>query len=154
MIFKSEGFPMVKVYTGGTFDLFHSGHVNILKKCRELVGVDGKVFVSLNTDSFVESYKGRPPVCTYSERKQVLEACRYVDEVIENVGGADSKPAILSVKPDLIVIGSDWENRDYYSQMGFTSDWLKAHDIALLYVPYTEGISTTEIKLRVPRAKN
>lgn len=145
---------MVKVYTGGTFDLFHSGHVNILKKCRELAGVDGKVVVSLNTDSFVKTYKGKPPVCSYSERKTVLEACRYVDEVIANIGGADSKPAILSVMPDLIVVGSDWENRDYYSQMGFSSDWLRAHGVSLIFSPYTEGISTTEIKSRVPLVKS
>ena len=52
------------VYTGGTFDLLHSGHIRFLKACRRLVGADGEVVVSLNTDAFIEAYKGKPPVIT------------------------------------------------------------------------------------------
>jgi len=134
------------IYTGGTFDLFHSGHANFLYKCKQIAGVDGKVIVSLNTDEFIEAYKGKPPVCSYKERKLVLEACRYVDEVIPNMAGADSKPSILSVMPDIIVIGSDWARKDYYAQMQFTQDWLDEYDFGLAYIPYTKGISTTRIK--------
>lgn len=130
------------VYTGGTFDLFHSGHVNFLRKCNEI----GHTIVSLNTDEFIEEYKGKPPICSYEERKEVLESCIYVDEVIPNIGGADSKPAILSVMPNIIVIGSDWARKDYYKQMKFDQDWLDKYDIGLAYVPYTKGISTTRIK--------
>ena len=71
---------MAIVYTGGTFDLFHSGHVNLLKKCKEVAGVDGKVIVSLNADEFIKEYKGKPPVCSDAERKAVLLACKYVDD--------------------------------------------------------------------------
>lgn len=134
------------IYTGGTFDLFHSGHANFLYKCKQIAGDIGKVVVSLNTDEFIEAYKGKPPVCSYKERKLVLEACRYVDEVIPNITGADSKPSILSVMPDIIVIGSDWARKDYYAQMQFTQDWLDKHDFGLAYIPYTKGISTTRIK--------
>ena len=73
----------------------------------------------------------------------------YVSEVIPNVGGKDSKIAILGVDPDYIVIGSDWESKDYYSQMMFSREWLDEQGIELLYVPYTEAISTTEIKRRI-----
>ena len=86
---------------------------------------------------------------TYQEREAVLLACRYVDHVIPNHGGPDSKPSILAVKPDLIVIGSDWAKKDYYKQMQFTSDWLDEHGIGLAYVPYSWGISSTEIKRRI-----
>lgn len=132
----------MRVYTGGTFDLFHSGHVNFLRKCHEI----GDTIVSLNTDEFIEEYKGKPPVCSYEERKEVLESCIYVSEVIPNIGGADSKPAILSVMPNIIVIGSDWARKDYYKQMKFDQDWLDKYDIGLAYIPYTKGISTTRIK--------
>lgn len=135
------------VYTGGTFDLFHLGHVNFLERCYNL----GRVVVSLNTDEFIEAYKGKPPVCTYEERAEVLRACRYVDRVIPNTGGADSKPAILSVMPTIIAIGTDWARKDYYAQMGFDQDWLDAHDMALIYIPYTQGISTTDLKARNAR---
>lgn len=137
------------VYTGGTFDLFHSGHVNLLKRCKELAGDWGSVVVSLNTDEFIQQYKGKPPVCSTEERTAVLEACKYVDQVVMNVGGADSKIAIEIVKPDYIVIGSDWAKKDYYAQMGFTQDWLDERGIGLIYVPYTQSISTTKLKGRM-----
>lgn len=135
----------LKVYTSGTFDLFHSGHVELLRRCAEI----GDVCVSLNTDEFIEFYKGKPPVVSYAEREVVLLSCAYVDWVVPNYGGADSKVAIEVIKPDLIVIGSDWAKKDYYAQMGFTQDWLDERGIGLMYVPYTKGISSTEIKRRM-----
>jgi glycerol-3-phosphate cytidylyltransferase len=135
------------VYTGGTFDLYHSGHANFLARCAEL----GRVVVSLNTDEFIAAYKGKSPIISYEERASVLLSCRSVSEVIPNFGGADSKPSIEMTQPDIIAIGSDWARRDYYAQMGFTQDWLDARGISLIYVPYTEGISSTAIKARLVR---
>ena len=135
----------LKVYTGGTFDLFHSGHVAFLKKC----ALVGSVTVSLNTDEFIKAYKGNSPVMSYDERKAVLLACRYVDAVVPNVGGADSKIAIELAAPDFVIIGSDWARRDYYKQMQFDQDWLDERDISLCYIPYTSGISTTDLKKRI-----
>ena len=137
------------IYTGGTFDLPHSGHVNFLKQCRKLAGNHGIVVVSLNTDEFIKWYKGKAPLMSYQEREIMLLSYRFVDKVIPNEGGADSKPSIEKVKPDFIVIGSDWAKKDYYKQMGFTQDWLDERNIGLIYVPYTEGISTTELKKRI-----
>lgn len=140
---KKEGQRVV--YTGGTFDLFHPGHANFLRQCKKV----GFTVVSLNTDKFITDYKSKPPIMAYDERRDVLMACRYVDAVIPNIGGADSKPAILAVKPDFVMIGDDWAKKDYYAQMQFTQGWLDENDITLLYVPYTSGISTTEIKGRL-----
>lgn len=135
----------LKVYTGGTFDLIHSGHVNFLRRCAEM----GEVTVALNTDEFIAAYKGKPPVMTYAEREAVLLGLRYVSAVVPNVGGADSRISIDLVAPDFVVIGSDWARKDYYKQMGFSQDWLDERGIALCYVPYTQGISTTELKRRM-----
>ena len=137
------------VYTGGTFDLFHSAHVRFLKACRRLAGDDGEVVVALNSDAFIEAYKGKSPVMSFDERKEVLLGCRYVDRVIANIGGADSKPSIELVMPDLIVVGDDWAKKDYYAQMQFTREWLDQLEIQLVYVPYTLGISTTDLKKRI-----
>jgi glycerol-3-phosphate cytidylyltransferase len=134
----------LKVYTGGTFDLFHAGHVNLLRKCKEL----GRVIVALNADDFILGYKGRTPVCSFEERAEVLWACRYVDEVVENIGGADSKVTIDEVEPDIIAIGTDWARKDYYLQMGFDQDYLDDKEISLIYIPYTWSISTTQLKAR------
>ena len=141
------------VYTGGTFDLIHNGHTRFLKACSRLAGKDGRVVVALNTDEFIEAYKGVSPIMSFDERKEILLGCRYVDAVVANFGGADSKPAIESVMPDLIVIGDDWARKDYYAQMQFTQVWLDERDIQLVYVPYTKGISTTELKQRIAVSK-
>lgn len=133
------------VYTGGTFDLLHSGHVNFLNRCAEL----GSVTVALNTDEFIEEYKGKPPVMSYQEREAVLLGLRSVNEVIPNIAGADSRISINHVSPDIVAIGSDWARKDYYKQMMFDQDWLDERGIALLYIPYTQGISTTAIKGRM-----
>lgn len=146
---------MPRVYTGGTFDLFHDGHVELLSWCRKLSGWNGgiiddnKVIVSLNTDDFVERYKGRAPVLNYKQRATILKATQFVDEVIPNTNGEDSKPAILKAKPDIIVIGMDWLEEDYCKQMNFDAQWLNDNNIALIYVPRTTGESTTSIKNRI-----
>jgi len=141
------------VYTGGTFDLFHSAHVRFLKACRRLAGADGDVVVALNTDAFIEAYKGSAPVMSFDERKEVLLGCKYVDAVIPNIGEADSKPSILQVMPDYVVIGDDWARKDYYAQMQFSREWLDQLEIQLVYVPYTPGISTTDLKSRITARK-
>ncbi len=137
----------LKVYTGGTFDLFHAGHVKFLERCRQF----GKVTVALNTDEFIEAYKGKPPVMSYEERAEVLLACRFVHDVVPNFDGADSRTAIDWVEPDLIVIGSDWAVREYHAQMGFDQAWLDERGIGLCYLPYTKGVSSTDIKARISR---
>ena len=72
------------LYTGGTFDLFHFGHQNFLKQCKNIAD---KVVVALNRDDFVERFKGQKPVLTYKEREQSLRYCKFVDEVILNGAG-------------------------------------------------------------------
>lgn len=139
------------VYTGGTFDLFHSGHVNLLKRCKQISG-NGKVVVALNTDEFIAKFKGKPPILTYYEREAVLRSCMYVDDVVRNDFGEDSKPTILKVAPDMVAIGTDWARKDYYKQMDFTQDWLDQHNIMLCYIPYFRGPTSTVVKERVKNA--
>lgn len=142
---------MALVYTGGTFDLLHAGHIDFLKACKHIAGKTlGEVIVALNTDAFVERFKGRKPICNYEERRKMLEGCRYVDRIIENFGNEDAKKtlATLVTQPDFIVIGDDWAKKDYYAQMQFTPEWLADHGITLLYVARQRHLSTTEIKRR------
>ena len=136
---------MSVVYTGGTFDLYHKGHVDLLRRCYKF----GEVVVALNTDEFVREYKGLSPVNTYEEREAVLLGCRYVDSVIPNEFGQDSKPTILKVKPDYIVVGSDWLKKDYLAQMSLTVEWLEEQAITLVYVPRVLKLSSTQIKERM-----
>jgi cytidyltransferase-like protein len=130
---------MKTLYTGGSFDGFHLGHVHFLKQCFLLAD---RVVVALNTDDFIEQFK-RKPLFHYEEREKHL--IDFGVEVVPNIGGQDSKPSIEKVDPDIIAIGSDWASRDYYAQMQFTQEWLDEKEIVLVYLPYYPHISTTEI---------
>lgn len=132
-------------YTGGTFDLYHAGHAQFLEKCSHY----GDVVVALNTDEFVKQFKGKLPIMSFAERYGVLSSCKYVNRIIPNISGADSKPTIMSIQPDYIIVGDDWAKKDYYAQMQFTPKWLEEQTIQLVYVPYTSCISSTEIKKRL-----
>lgn len=130
-------------YTGGTFDVLHVGHLELLTACRERVGLTGKVVVSLNTDAFIERYKGRPPVQPFEQRREILQALNVVDLVVRNSGDEDSGVAIDVVAPDVILIGSDWETKDYLGQLGVTTEWLRTRGLRIEYVPRTRGVSSS-----------
>ena len=114
-----------------------------MKQCKN---VADEVVVSLNTDDFVERFKGSKPILTFREREQSLNYCKFVDRVIKNGAGEDSRSCILTVRPQIIAIGDDWAHKDYYKQMCFDQQWLDDNQITLIYIPYTRGISATEIK--------
>lgn len=139
------------VYTGGTFDVPHTGHVNFFRQIK-LLFPQCKLVVSLNTDDFVERFKGKRPLFTLEERTQLISNVGYVDEVVQNFGGEDSKPAILKAHADVVVVGSDWLKKDYLKQMDFDEFWLRKNNITLCYIPYTDIMSTTEIKKRINNA--
>lgn len=132
------------VYVGGNFDLFHAGHVNFLSECCRY----GRVIVSLNTDEFAAAYK-RPTVMSFEERREVVDACRHVYTVIVNTGGADSKPALEVARPRYIAHGTDWSGPALMKQMGVTPEWLAERRISFVYIPYTVGISSSDIIERI-----
>lgn len=132
----------MRVYTGGTFDLFHDGHVNLLRKCSQF----GAVTVGINSDKFVEHYKKRKPILNERQRSEIVAACRYVTSVVLHDDVTSSIKVLEYAKPEVIAIGSDWAKKDYYAQLGITQDWLDEKGIQLLYVPYTRNVSTTAIR--------
>ena len=136
---------MTVAYIGGTFDMMHYGHVRLFKAARERFD---KVVVSLNTDEFTTRFK-RAPILTLQERIETVEGCRYVDEVIVNVGDEDSTPAILLAGTTHIVHGDDWTGPAYLKQLGITEDWLKECNIEMFYLPYTAGVSTSQLLERI-----
>lgn len=136
---------MITVLTIGTFDLFHYGHVRLLARCAALAGSSGLVVVAVNPDDFIAAYKGRAPVVPLAGRMEVVGACRYVDRVVEN-SGLNSGPAIELVEPDVIAVGDDWRERDYLGQLGITQAWLDKRGIRIVYLPRTEGISSSMLR--------
>jgi len=137
----------LRVFTAGTFDLPHAGHVRFLQACSRL----GELTVALNRDEFIESYKGKPPVMSYDERFEVINEFECVYETMPNWGNDYCVDVVAEVMPDIIAIGSDWARKDYYAQMNFDQDWLDSRGISLIYIPYTKGISSTELKQRIAK---
>lgn len=138
---------MTWVYVGGTFDMFHYGHAEFLRKCKD----NGKVLVSLNSDEFAERYK-RKPIMNLSERIASVQACRWVDKVVVNIGDEDTGKTIDSlsgIKVIYIAHGDDWTGGSLMSQLGISQDWLDDRSIQMLYVPYTKGISSSDIIGRI-----
>ena len=140
------------VFTMGSFDTLHPGHIGLLKLCHRFAG-HGSVVVGLNSDSFMEAYKGKP-IFNYEERRQMLGGCRHVDWIVENDG--TQQPALIAsyAANGLLVVGDDWEDRDYFAQVGFDSQtefqgFLVDHNIVLRYVPRTGAWSTTQIRTRL-----
>ena len=121
----------------------------LFEQCARIAGDDGYVVVSVNPDEFIEQFKGRRPVQTLAERKAIVGASRYVNEVVDTPG-ADAKPIIELVEPDFLVIGVDWAPpKDYYAQLQITQEYLVEKGIALLYLDRLGDHSSTNLKERI-----
>ncbi len=121
-----------KVITYGTFDLFHIGHINLLKRAKEM---GDYLIVAVSTDEF-NAGKGKNAYHSYEERKRILEVCRYVDEVIPEKTWEQKVDDVVNNDIDIFVMGDDWEGK---------FDFLKQY-CEVVYLPRTEIISTTRIK--------
>ena len=125
---------MKRILTYGTFDLLHYGHIEILRRAKAL---GDYLVVAVSTDEFNE-IKGKKAYHNYETRKKMLEAIRYVDLVIPEENWEQKINDVKDYKIDVVVMGSDWENSDRF-------DYLKEY-CEVVYLPRTEGISTTKIK--------
>lgn len=138
----------MKILTIGTFDIPHMGHYNFFRKIADTFAKDDIVVVCVNTDSFVERFKGSKPLFNQKERMNILSYIPFI-EVQSNDSDEMANNLIDAIKPNVIAIGSDWARKDYLKQLSINQDFLDLRGISLIYIPYTEGISTTEIKKRL-----
>lgn len=123
---------MKKVITYGTFDLFHVGHLNILKRAKAL---GDYLIVAVSSDAF-NAIKGKKAYHKDVDRKAILEAIRYVDEVIFEESWDQKIRDVQEHDIDVFVMGDDWKG-----QFDFLKDYCE-----VVYLPRTKGISTTKIK--------
>lgn len=123
---------MKKVITYGTFDLLHYGHINLLKRAKEL---GDYLIVAVSTNEFNE-VKGKKCYFTYEERKKLVESIRYVDLVIPENSWEQKIDDVIEFKIDKFVIGDDWKGK---------FDFLKEY-CEVIYLPRTPEISTSKIK--------
>jgi cytidyltransferase-like protein len=139
----------VRAYNGGSYDVLHSGHLYVFRQMRALAGPDGEVVIGLNTDEFVERFKGHPTVQKLEERIEIVSSIRYVDRVVVNTGGEDSKPVVEAVMPDVIAVGADWSGdgwERYCAQMQFSLEWLAEREIRLHTLRFLPGRSSTNLR--------
>lgn len=123
-----------KVLTYGTFDLLHYGHIEILKRSKSL---GDYLIVAVSSDEF-NDIKGKKSYYNYETRKKMLEAIRYVDLVIPEEDWDQKRNDVKKFNIDCVAMGSDWEGHEKFENL---------RDICeVVYLPRTEGISTTKIK--------
>ncbi len=131
---------MKKIITYGTFDLLHWGHINLLKRARDL---GDYLIVALSTDEF-NSLKDKKAYHRYEDRKLILEAIRYVDKVIPENSWDQKVEDIKKYDIDTFVMGDDWKGKfDYLNEY-----------CEVIYLPRSIGISTTKIKKDLLSVKN
>ena len=124
---------MKRVITYGTFDLLHYGHINLLKRAKEM---GDYLIVALSTDEF-NAEKGKKSYFSYAERKKLLEAIRYVDLVIPETNWEQKRSDMHEYHIDTFVMGDDWKGK---------FDFLEEEGVEVVYLPRTPEISTTQIK--------
>ena len=123
---------MKKVITYGTFDLLHAGHINILRRAKDL---GDYLIVAVSSDEF-NAIKGKKAYHSFEDRKLILEAIKYVDEVIPEESWDQKISDVQKHNIDTFVMGHDWEGK-----FDFLKDYCE-----VVYLPRTEGISTSKIK--------
>jgi glycerol-3-phosphate cytidylyltransferase len=123
---------MKKVITYGTYDLLHVGHINLLRRAKEL---GDYLIVVLSTDEF-NAIKNKKAYHSYEDRKIILESIRYVDEVLPEYNWEQKIQDVIDNDVDIFVMGDDWKGK-----FDFLKDYCE-----VIYLPRTEGISTTKIK--------
>jgi len=126
-------------YTTGVFDLFHIGHLNILKNSKEQCDF---LIVGVSTDELVENYKNKKPIIPFDERMAIVEAIKYVDKVIPQTD-LDKFKAWQELKYDALFHGDDWKGSKLYVDI---EEKLNSVGAEMVFLPHTDGTSSTMLK--------
>ena len=129
---------MIIGYTTGVYDMFHIGHLNIIRKAKEQCDY---LIVGVSTDELVRKEKNKTPVIPYEERFEIIRALKYVDQVVPQLD-KNKLEAWEKYHFNKMFVGSDWQG---------TPQWLKFEEqfkpfgVEIVYIPYTKGISSTKL---------
>lgn len=125
-------------YTTGVYDMFHIGHLNVIKRAKEQCDY---LIVGISTDELVQNEKAKTPVISYAERVEIVSSIKYVDEVVSQTN-KDKYAAWVKYHFDKMFVGSDWEGtpqwQDYERE-------LIPLGVEVVYLPHTDGISSTQL---------
>lgn len=136
---------MIIGYTSGVFDLFHIGHLNLLKNAK---GMCDRLIVGVTIDELVH-YKGKSALIPFEDRMEIVRSIKYVDAVVpqENM---DKLSMCKKLKANILFVGDDWYNTDKWNCY---EEEFKKNDIEIIYFPYTKGISSTKIAMALKETR-
>lgn len=126
-------------YTTGVFDMFHIGHLNILKRAKKMCEY---LIVGVSTDELTQKYKHKKPVIPYSERCAIIKAIRYVDKVVPQIN-RDKIVAFKRLHFDVMFVGDDWKGSELFNAV---EKKLNNYRVKIEYLPYTKNVSSTKLK--------
>lgn len=129
---------MVIGYTTGVYDLFHIGHLNLLKNAKALCD---KLVVGITTDELMQTYKNKNAVIPFEERAEIVRSIKWVDAVIP-LPDMNKIEAWKRIKFDIMFVGDDWYQTDKWKDL---EEEFKALGVRVVYFPYTKGTSSTLI---------
>lgn len=129
-------------YTTGVFDMFHVGHLNILKRAKDQCEY---LIVGVSTDEIVAAYKGKLPVIPYEERAQIVSAIKYVDRVVPQKT-MNKMDAYAQLQFDVIFHGSDWQGSDMYNAI---AEQFKEVGVDVVFLPHTDGVSSSMLREKI-----
>jgi glycerol-3-phosphate cytidylyltransferase len=129
---------IIRVFTSGSFDLFHIGHLNLLERSAAL---GDELIVGVSTDELIAYYKGMRPIIPFEQRYRIIAALKCVTKAVKQVELTEIAQ-LQREKIDIVTIGDDWEHK-YLKGL----EWMKTQPAKqVVYLPYTQEISTTSIK--------
>jgi glycerol-3-phosphate cytidylyltransferase len=129
-------------YTTGVYDMFHIGHLNILKKAKEQCDY---LIVGVSTDELVYKSKNKYPIIPFEERMEIIKAIRYVDKVVPQEN-KDKMAAYEKYKFDAMFVGDDWKGSELFTKC---EQELKKKGSTVVYFPYTKSTSSTILREKV-----
>ncbi len=129
-------------YTDGVYDLFHVGHLNMIQTAKKYCDY---LIVGVHGDDVVEEYKHYKPIINENDRKRIVESIKGVDRVVIN-DTRDKLELLNRYQFNAVFIGDDWKGTERWNNF---EKILARYGVDVVYVPYTQGISTTDIKKRI-----
>lgn len=132
----------VIVYAAGAWDMFHVGHLNILRAAKALGDI---LIIGVSTDELVLKYKGHHPLLSYEDRAAVVAACRYVDAVVPQ-RTLEKDEQLEKLDADILVVGDDWWKKKVRGH-----EFMVKQGRRVVYLPYTEGKSSTILRKALER---
>ncbi|KIL49360.1 adenylyltransferase/cytidyltransferase family protein [Jeotgalibacillus soli] len=129
-------------YTTGVFDLFHVGHLNILKQAKEQCEF---LIVGVSTDELVLGYKNKQPVISHNDRMEIVEGIKYVDKVVPQTS-RDKFAAWEQLQFNVMFVGDDWKGNLLFEEVEAKFNQV---GVDIVYFPYTKGVSSTLVKQKI-----